>query len=220
MLFATMNAFAQDIITKKNGEEIQAKVLNVNDTEINYIKWTNQNGPTYTIAVSEVFMIKYENGEKDIFNKETSSATQTPQTPVQTAFSQEGIKQMKQNNLDLLNRQDLLKRAKRCNRWGKGLFWTFFIGGTAGMCFALAPDYKAGPTIGAALGVGAVSIIPWAVLSAKANRLESEASTISVASLPLKRFSVGNVDVEPNVNLLSCDIGKTRAFGLGARFSF
>ena len=68
-----MNIFAQDIITKHNGEEIQVKVINVNDKEINYIKWSNMNGPTYTIPVSEVFMIKYENGTKDSFVSEQKS---------------------------------------------------------------------------------------------------------------------------------------------------
>lgn len=37
LIFVSVNIFAQDIITKQNGEEIQAKVLNVNDKEINYI---------------------------------------------------------------------------------------------------------------------------------------------------------------------------------------
>ena len=40
LIFVSVNIFAQDIITKQNGEEIQAKVLNVNDKEINYIKWS------------------------------------------------------------------------------------------------------------------------------------------------------------------------------------
>ena len=65
LILTSINLFAQDIITKRNGEEIAAKVLNINDKEINYIKWSNMDGPTYTIAISEVFMIKYENGENN-----------------------------------------------------------------------------------------------------------------------------------------------------------
>lgn len=63
--------FAQDIIIKVNGEEIKSKILEVNQGEIKYKKHANTNGPTYTIPKSEIFMIKYENGEKDIFNEST-----------------------------------------------------------------------------------------------------------------------------------------------------
>lgn len=219
MLFAVTNTFAQDIITKKNGEEIQAKVLNVSDKDINYIKWTNQNGPTYTISVSEVFMIKYENGEKDVFNKETSS-TSLVETSTETTFSQSAVKQMQQNNLDLLKRQDLLKRSKRCKAWGQGLYWTFLIGGAVGMYFVLEPDFETWPTIGCAAGVAVVALTPLGILLNKANRLEEEANRISVSTFPLKKIDIGNFAVEPNVNMLSCDIDRTRTLGVGATISF
>jgi len=61
-------ASAQDIITLKTGEEIKAKV---NEVELNVIKYTiydNQTGPVYTVYKADVFMIKYENGSKDVFD--------------------------------------------------------------------------------------------------------------------------------------------------------
>ena len=58
---------AQDIIMKKNADEIRAKVTEVGATEIKYRKWYNLNGPVYTIPVDEVFVIKYENGSTDKF---------------------------------------------------------------------------------------------------------------------------------------------------------
>jgi len=61
--------FSQDTITKKSGEDIQAKVLEVTLTEIKYKKFENQNGPTYSILKSNVQMIIYENRTKDIFNE-------------------------------------------------------------------------------------------------------------------------------------------------------
>lgn len=62
-----MNAFSQDILTKKNGDEIQVKVLEITNTDVKYKKWSNQDGPSYTLPKSDVFMIKYKNGEKDVF---------------------------------------------------------------------------------------------------------------------------------------------------------
>jgi len=58
---------AQDIITNKNGEEIQAKIIRVSDTEIIYKKWSNMEGPEFVMPNSDVFMIKYQNGEKEVF---------------------------------------------------------------------------------------------------------------------------------------------------------
>lgn len=67
------SCFSQDLITKKNGEVIQTKVLEVGQTEIKYKKFGNQNGPTYTIGKSDVLMIRYENGTKDLFNNQQKS---------------------------------------------------------------------------------------------------------------------------------------------------
>ncbi len=75
--------FSQDIIIKKNGEEIQAKVSTVSDAKIEYKKWSNQEGPTYSINKHEVFMIKYINGNKDVFNNDpqtiSPSSSSTPE---------------------------------------------------------------------------------------------------------------------------------------------
>ena len=65
----SVTAFSQDVITQKTGEDIQAKILEVNQTEIKYKKFDNQNGPTFTLLKSDVLMIRYENGTKDIFNQ-------------------------------------------------------------------------------------------------------------------------------------------------------
>jgi hypothetical protein len=60
---------AQDIITKKSGEDIKAKILEVNQTEVKYKRFDNSNGPTFTILKSELLMVRYENGTKDIFKE-------------------------------------------------------------------------------------------------------------------------------------------------------
>jgi hypothetical protein len=58
---------AQDVILLKSGEEIQAKVLEVTETEIRYKNFNNSEGPTYTKNKADIFMIKYPNGQKDVF---------------------------------------------------------------------------------------------------------------------------------------------------------
>ena len=63
-----VNIHAQDVIVKKDGSTILSKVLEVNTADIKYKKFSNQNGPTYTISKSEILSINYENGEKDDFS--------------------------------------------------------------------------------------------------------------------------------------------------------
>ncbi len=71
--FSTAFSFAQDIITKTNGDEIKVKVLEVNQTEIKYKQFDNLNGPLFTISKSDILIIKYENGSKDVFLPEGSA---------------------------------------------------------------------------------------------------------------------------------------------------
>ena len=69
-MLLTSNLNAQDIITKRNGDDIEAKVLEVLDSEIKYKKFNFLDGPTYTEKKSEILLIRYENGSKDIFVEE------------------------------------------------------------------------------------------------------------------------------------------------------
>ncbi len=67
-------AFGQsDIIFLKNGDEIEAKVKVVGSEQVEYLKVKNLNGPVYFTDVSDLFMIKYSNGEKDVFNVDKKS---------------------------------------------------------------------------------------------------------------------------------------------------
>ena len=70
ILFTVTFCYSQDVITKKTGENIKAKILEVGLTEIKYKKFDNKNGPTYIISNSDVSMILYENGTKVMFNEE------------------------------------------------------------------------------------------------------------------------------------------------------
>lgn len=64
---------AQDIIQKKDATEIQAKVLKITDTEIEYQRWDNPDGPIYTIPAEDVFTITYQNGSKEVISHFDSS---------------------------------------------------------------------------------------------------------------------------------------------------
>lgn len=70
------SASAQDMVVKKDGTIIKAKVIKVGSSEVEYKKWTNQNGPIYSISVNELLAINYQNGEKDMFENNQNKTTQ------------------------------------------------------------------------------------------------------------------------------------------------
>jgi hypothetical protein len=78
-ILISLGAFSQDILTKKTGEDILAKIIEVTISEVKYKKFDNQNGPIFSILKSDLLLIRYENGSKDIFNEvkktETSKST-------------------------------------------------------------------------------------------------------------------------------------------------
>ena len=58
--------FNCDQIICTNGDEIDAKVIEIGLNEIKYQKCNNPDGPTISIKKTSVLMIKYPNGTKDI----------------------------------------------------------------------------------------------------------------------------------------------------------
>ncbi len=83
-MLAALSVKAQDVIVMKDGDEVNAKVLSLNDSDVSYKKWENQEGPTYTTSKSKIFMIKYANGYKEVF-KDELAAEQPTQTAAEPA---------------------------------------------------------------------------------------------------------------------------------------
>lgn len=63
--------FAQDIITKKDGTDIKAKVTEIDKNNVSFKKFSNLDGPTYKLDVADILMITYENGEREMYNVES-----------------------------------------------------------------------------------------------------------------------------------------------------
>ena len=58
-----------DVITTREGDEIEAKVLEISETSIKYKLVNHMEGPIRSIAIEKVFMIKYGDGTKEVFKK-------------------------------------------------------------------------------------------------------------------------------------------------------
>lgn len=114
---------AQDVITKKNGDDIKAKVLEITLTELKYKNFNNLDGPIISIAKSDVIFVKYENGTKDVFAEEKIANTSNPSG-------------MDNEKLALVGKADARRYYKGYSGAGGG---TLLTGLFAGSILALVP---------------------------------------------------------------------------------
>lgn len=74
---------AQDTITKKNGEKLQAKVLEITPAQVKYKRFENPDGPLYIINKSDVLLIQYEDKSEESFEP-AAFASPTPEVEATT----------------------------------------------------------------------------------------------------------------------------------------
>jgi hypothetical protein len=60
-------AGAQDLILKTTGEELSVKITEVTPADILYKKADSLAGRTYALPRKDVFLVKYGNGDKEVF---------------------------------------------------------------------------------------------------------------------------------------------------------
>ena len=92
LFFATTGAFAQDVITLINSDEISAIVQEIGLDDVTY----KSNGQIFTKKQSEIHKIVYANGSVDVFNKnivpkqlpQQATATQTQPQQSQATTTQ------------------------------------------------------------------------------------------------------------------------------------
>ncbi|MBO6075280.1 MAG: hypothetical protein J6P74_09150 [Paludibacteraceae bacterium] len=82
LLFAAcvaVGAFAQDLIITRDGQRLEAKVLEVSNAEVKYKEFNNQDGATFILRADEINTVVFENGSVKVFNapSQTQSQNQT-----------------------------------------------------------------------------------------------------------------------------------------------
>lgn len=75
LLFTSLSLRAQDVILKKDGSTVLAKVVSVRADDVEYYIWTSQTGPLYVIKKEDIQQINYQNGQKDVFSAQGSAST-------------------------------------------------------------------------------------------------------------------------------------------------
>lgn len=83
LLGGVFSVYAQDLIILKDGNTIEAKVIEISPTEIRYKRFDHLDGPTIVVLAAEVLSIRYENGRTEIINAITQPSTvQTLNQPI------------------------------------------------------------------------------------------------------------------------------------------
>lgn len=64
---ACISAAAQDVITKRDGEDIMARIVEVTENAVKYKLESLPEGPLFSISKSEVLMVTYADGSREVF---------------------------------------------------------------------------------------------------------------------------------------------------------
>ena len=138
--------FAQDVIIKRNGDEISSKILEITDKSVKYKEFDFQNGPIRNIDVSDVFMIIYENGKREIFKQTAPQLKMQPQVADIQSNNQIDNKNINPNPL---HKEPIKKRYK-----GSYFMLGMGVGNSYGG-IGLRAQWRAGENLGWGFHLGA-----------------------------------------------------------------
>ena len=80
---------AQDTLVLNDGTLIKSKVIEITESTLKYKKYSNLNGPIYTIDKNQVLSIHYENGEQESFK--TQQQTQRQEQEHQAQYEEQKL---------------------------------------------------------------------------------------------------------------------------------
>jgi hypothetical protein len=79
-------AMAQDVIVKINGDELKARVREITTTDILYLSADTTDTLSYKLAKTEVFMVRFANGTKEVFTENLLAETIAKTTIADPAY--------------------------------------------------------------------------------------------------------------------------------------
>ena len=91
--FVAVGAFAQDLIITRDGQRLEAKVLEVSSAEVKYKEFNNQDGATFILRADEINTVVFENGSVKVFNAPAQADDNQPAKVEETAAVEEVLPQ-------------------------------------------------------------------------------------------------------------------------------
>lgn len=92
--FVAVGAFAQDLIITRDGQRIEAKVIEVSSAEVKYKEFNNQDGATFILRADEINTVVFENGSVKVFNAPAQADDNQPAKIEDTAAAEEVLPQV------------------------------------------------------------------------------------------------------------------------------
>lgn len=211
MFLCSTTCFAQDVIVKKDGSTILSKVIEIGSTEVKYKKFSNQDGPTYSVLKSEIQTINYENGEKESYNE-------LPQQ--QKEFNYLNETRNSDNNVSVRNRfeaDNLYREARALKTWS----WVCVVLGAGGAVTSLFLNEENKTVSDICLYGGlAVCIVGGGTLMGLGQKKKREAESLLTSTIINYDIKVGKYTISPSVNLLSSTQTHKTNLGLGFKLQF
>lgn len=176
----TSVCFAQDIIVKKDGSTIMAKVLKVSQTEVEYKKFSNQDGPSYVISIADLLAINYKNGETEKFEapKIEAPVAQPKVEDVPSVMSPTASSRVEEVDYHRIAEEieSRERKGRRIHRAGYGiglpgvLVW---LGTTLGV--GIGADLSYGTACGIGLGAAVPFLVPGFIMMVTGGKIKKNA---------------------------------------------
>lgn len=215
-LLCSIVTSAQDVIVKNDGSTIVCKIMEVDTTEVKYIKWGNQDDSICAITKADILIVNYENGEKRTYPEIEN--IQLCQQYSNNGYSAKILEQIMVSNL--LFKEKMRSSAKNWRFVGDLWFWLHMVGGISSGVITYASGLNesicwiiiGGSLVSGFIGAGICTVI--------ARNKERAANSIASVPLIIQEFDLGKRNLSASINIMNDRVQKNKAVGLGLCINF
>lgn len=223
---ATVSA---DIITRPDGTRINAKVEAINETTVTYRKASNPNGPVYTLPITSIANIVYDNGEVDKFNEVVAEPKRETAAPSAPAGQLSDVELLKLYYTREKAYESLIKSSKNKRIIGWTVGGVLVAGGAVmvGLVYSdiisVSDEELYDGMLYGGIGAAAAGVGVCLGFNLKANsqmRKLREIETLTASVIDTEFAKVGNARLIAGINVLSNRAAHDRGLGVGLTLKF
>lgn len=215
-VISVLASSAQDIITKTDGSTLQVKVAEIGETAIKYHRFDNLNGPIYTIPISSIQKITYENGTEDTFNMPSRNLSQN--------LHASDADLLKMDLADKFNQPSYYyDKARRFKKIAKiGGVSIAATGIAAGICagYACHEDGYFFIIAPSAIGLAAIWYSAFTIAANHQIKKARKAEMYSYSIMQQEIMRFGDISLNAGISHMQHDLSHTNTYGLGLSLNF
>lgn len=220
ILLCAASVSAQDVIVKKDGSTIVCRVVELNDSEITYKKWNDQNGSNYVMNRADASAINYQDGKKVNLSEVTNLYQPHNQNDGVQRYNDKALLKF-DHNYDPNNPYKKVKKLRTIG-WIGGA--ALVVGGgilmLVGNSSHSGSNYETGLIAGGAtIGVGIAFTTTFLIIASKEKRKID--SMISYNPIFQHEFQLSNGSaLTAGIDLINNHQVGEKTLGLGLRYNF